>query len=75
MTQKGYYKNWVSNTKQVNLPQNVIWKPETEFNQALADVNQAIFQFNSTPNVAQIKLLRCLVLNSTPWQAIFGEPL
>ena len=78
MKQKGYFATWNSNnnTNLFNLPHNVVWRPNTEFNQALSDLNQAILEVNSTPfGKQQIQLQRCLVLNATPWFAIPGQPV
>jgi hypothetical protein len=77
MQQKGYHKNWTSNSKVVNLPRNVVWKPNVESAQALTDIKQAIIDFNATlaTGSTKVTLDRCLVLNSTPWQAIYGTPV
>jgi|GEM_PF-1853960 len=75
----GYYVSWVSGEgaekKTINLPHNVVWKPNTETAQALSDIQQAISLINQRRGADQISLLRCIILNSTPWRAIYGTPI
>jgi len=72
MITKGYYKNWKNENKIVNLPHNIVWKPNTESTLAVQDIKEAVEIVNST---IPCKLLRCVVLNSTPWRAMFGTPI
>jgi hypothetical protein len=77
MRARGYYFRWGREddpNRLYNLPNNIVWKPNTEPAQALSDLNQVIAQVNvGSPN--PIRLLRCIILNSTPWHGIEGEPL
>jgi GH18 family chitinase len=72
----GYYTSWLSgdapNKTTVLLPHNTIWKPNTESQQGIDDLNQAIASVNKR-NTSNILLTRCVVLNSTPWRAIPGN--
>jgi hypothetical protein len=76
MAAKGYYLNWTSgegaDKKMVYLPHNVVWKPNTESQQAVDDIKQVIQTLNGNRATNPVSLLRCVVLNSTPWKAIFG---
>lgn len=75
MRAKGYYFSWGTQENlnmQFNLPFNVVWKPNTESQDALNDLESVISQIN-TASGKTIKLERCVVLNSTPWRAIVGE--
>lgn len=73
----GYHKSWAvlnsNNTpnKVYNLPHNVVWKPNIESKDAMSDLEFAIDQINVN-KVRGIVLLRCVILNSTPWLGIEG---
>jgi hypothetical protein len=74
MVSKGYYLTWKSPVdRTVYLPHNIVWKPNTETKQAIEDLKQAVSTINVGATGTQIQLLRCVVLNSTPWQAIWGS--
>jgi len=60
--------------KRYYLPHNIIWKPNTETERAMEDLNMAIASLNSQLSV-NCELLRCIVLNSTPWSGITGKPV
>lgn len=78
----GYYLTWFTpdtssqnnSKREVYLPHNIIWRPDIELQQAIDDVNRIISQYNVN-NPRPITLLRCVVLNSTPWKAIWGNPV
>ncbi|GAC1302788.1 MAG: hypothetical protein NVSMB24_07900 [Mucilaginibacter sp.] len=75
----GYYLNWSTGEgeekKTINLPHNIVWKPNTESQQGLDDINRIIELLNSNRQGNPITLLRCVVLNSSPWKAIDGTPV
>ncbi len=80
MRATGYYIAWDSTStpdkKTIYLPHNMVWKPNTESQQALSDIQQAIAIINQRRAAGdQIRLLRCVILNSTPWRAVYGEPI
>lgn len=80
MRASGYFISWVSgegaDKKTINLPHNVVWKPNTESSQALIDLKDAIDLINQNRGANnKIELLRCIILNSTPWRAIYGAPI
>ena len=79
MVSKGYYLTWTNadgaTTRTVYLPHNIVWKPNTESLQAIEDLKQAVATINAGVMGNPIQLLRCVVLNSTPWQAIWGNAL
>ena len=75
MRAMGYYTAWVANSaspnkRTINLPHNTVWRPNIEPSQALSDINVIVSQLNQ--NLPGTTLLRCIVLNSTPWFAIDG---
>lgn len=72
MHAKGYYKDWNASEKRYFLPENIVWKPNTESQQAMNDLESVIEQINSYGK--KCELLRCVVLNSSPWKAIVGVP-
>jgi len=80
MRAKGYYFSWMAEVqgqtekKEFHLPSNIVWKPNIEAQEALDDLKQVIqaLNSNSTPTNT-IKLLRCIILNSTPWFGMVGE--
>lgn len=78
---RGYHITWsvidpanANNKKTYNLPSNTAWKPNIESAQAIQDLNDVINQLNISLSPS-IRLLRCIVLNSTPWSGIIGEPI
>lgn len=78
MRAEGYYTSWsVTNAdgqrKIYSLPSNTVWKPNTESDKALNDIKRIVEQVKL--EVPGTELLRCIVLNSTPWNGIVGTPL
>ena len=70
MLSRGYYGAWTTGGATYQLPSNTVWKPNTELQQAYNELYQVIAQLNTGRQIeAQIELIRCLTLNSTPWVA------
>jgi len=69
MAMLGYNNQWSSNNVRYQLPSNTVWKPNTELQTAINDLNNSIAAINSGRAIGQIRLIRYLALNSTPWIA------
>ena len=74
---KGYNVFWSVTTNNVttpySLPHNMIWKQNVDLLVAKNDlIAEVEFLQTSRPN---LRLLRCIVLNSTPWSGINGVPV
>lgn len=73
MSLKKYYRVWESNGKRYVLPSNVLWKQDSSREEALADIRMCVNDIKTTyVGAGQVKLLRCIVLNCTPWGGIAG---
>ena len=70
MNTLGYLNQWSSNNVRYQLPSNTVWKPNTELQTAVIDLNNSIAAINASRiPILHIRLLRYLTLNSTPWKA------
>lgn len=73
---KGYAISWYIDGSidktMYYLPLNAVWKPGKEAKEALADIHEIISELNTAGE--NVKLERCIILNSTPWGGIIGSP-
>jgi hypothetical protein len=70
----GYWQAWLSDGVKFNLPLNCVWKPNSELQTGLKDIETVIEKLNLNREDPKIKLLRCIVLSNTPWVAIPVTP-
>lgn len=80
MMNLGYYVVWNSinsdgSRTTYNLPHNMIWRQETDGSRAIADLQAVITSINNRSTRPPFQLLRCIVLNSTPWFGVVGSPV
>jgi len=75
MKNLGYSITWINPGTNIlyNLPSNVVWKPNAELNTALNELKNVISILHRADS--PIELLRCIILNSTPWDGIGGTQL
>ena len=69
MKEKGYYKSWKYEEKPYRLPDNCFWNPNCTLDQGLQDITDVVTQISRTKKTA-VKLTKCFVLPSTPWEGI-----
>jgi hypothetical protein len=74
---QGYFDSWYvptePNHQSYYLPYNTVWKPNVEINIALTELNRILENINRT-RISPIRLIRCIILPSTPWGGIHGDP-
>jgi len=70
LRRNGYYASWVSNSISYDLPENSMWKVEAELVEGKNDVEKAINTVNANSG-SNIRLLKLIVLQATPW---VGKP-
>lgn len=76
MIDKGYATSWITidvATKATidtyNLPNNTLWKTDTELVTALNDLKTTVSAYN-TANSTHITILSCITLASSPWNGV-----
>ena len=69
VSNRGYFQHWTTNTVLTTLPFNCVWKLNTVFSDAIADVNLSIIAVNAQHTLS-LTLVQALILDANPWKAI-----
>jgi hypothetical protein len=74
----GYHSYWMAGAiepkKRYNLPHNMVWKQNAEMQQAKTDLERTVEEYRSLTQ-SQVRVTRCIILNSTPWGGIEGDSI